>query len=352
MLGSDPGGRTEVPAFTESDLALIDAMQEGPRAAWSDVGRRIGASAATARRRWERLSGSGLAWIVTQPGRASGTVVSIIDLACGSDSVAHVGAALTVHPQIIQIAEVTGSFALSLIALTPDLPALRRLLRMVAEVPGVEQVRPSVGTVVYRDGSHMRTGALPGTSGSAPPNAASRETLQDARPRAVLRALETEGRAPSTALAQALGVSQAHARRYTRSLFELGVLSSYIDVAQPATGWPYALVLQMTAPAASLDRTVAAVSALPRTRLCLALSGGPHNLHAVVWLSHVRDAVEFEARITASHEVQVAHRGVVLHYHKRGGSILDEDGRRTSHLPWTAPLPAELGASPLASGVR
>ncbi|OLT13440.1 hypothetical protein BJF79_20545 [Actinomadura sp. CNU-125] len=46
----------------EVDLALIDAVQANPRAAWSELGPVLGAAPMTLSRRWRRLTDAGRAW--------------------------------------------------------------------------------------------------------------------------------------------------------------------------------------------------------------------------------------------------------------------------------------------------
>ncbi|MFE5097537.1 AsnC family protein [Streptomyces sp. NPDC056638] len=51
------------------DLALVNALQLRPRASWTELAPPLGVTAGTLARRWERLTGEGLAWASAVPGR-------------------------------------------------------------------------------------------------------------------------------------------------------------------------------------------------------------------------------------------------------------------------------------------
>src|SRR5438128_7915967 len=61
---------TEPVTLTETDLALVEALQVAPRAPWTSLGAALGISAATAAQRWARLAATGSAWVTGGPGVA------------------------------------------------------------------------------------------------------------------------------------------------------------------------------------------------------------------------------------------------------------------------------------------
>ncbi|MGW0999031.1 AsnC family protein [Streptomyces sp. NPDC002523] len=59
----------ETVTVSELDLALVNALQLRPRASWTELAPPLGVTAGTLARRWERLTGEGLAWVSAVPGR-------------------------------------------------------------------------------------------------------------------------------------------------------------------------------------------------------------------------------------------------------------------------------------------
>jgi len=57
--------------LTETDLALINALQVSPRADWVLVGKALGISGSTVSRRWEALNRDGTAWVTVHRVRDS-----------------------------------------------------------------------------------------------------------------------------------------------------------------------------------------------------------------------------------------------------------------------------------------
>ncbi|WP_349827228.1 Lrp/AsnC family transcriptional regulator [Brevibacterium litoralis] len=327
-----------------SDYALSDALADDPRRPWSDVAQITGLTPVTARRRWQKLVDRGAAWITTYPGLDRRVVLSHVEVRCAPDSIARVAAHLSRHPRILSVSEVTGEYTFRLVVITQDVREFREVLNgHVAGGPGVLAVRSAAITRTYAEGSRWR--ALPQTP--APPASPAAEapspvSFTDPRALTVLRVLETDGRAGSAMLARDLGTSDAHARRLTRGMLRSGLLAQRVDLGLEASDWPHGLALHMIAPAHRLDEIAARIRSIPGTRLCIAVSGGPYNLYAILWLQDLAEAVDVEARLVAELDVVVADRNIQLHYHKRMGHLFDDDRRRVAHLSWTA----EPGAEP------
>lgn len=68
-----------LPSLSELDLALVNALQINPRAAWTDLAKALDVDAATVARRWERLRAAGHAWVTAYPygGSGAGALIEI-----------------------------------------------------------------------------------------------------------------------------------------------------------------------------------------------------------------------------------------------------------------------------------
>lgn len=324
------------PGLSESDLALIDALHPDVRASWAEVGRRLGVSAPTVRRRWQHLTDHGAAWITSYPGPASTIVMALLEVRCRTGSAAVVAEALGRDRRIVTITGGTGPRDLVLTVFADDLVDLRQLLHeSFAEVDEVVEVQTSVATRRYRDGSAWHPRVLPD-----PPEENRTPTppvpIEDEQLRRVLAVLEADGRASTEVVARALDSSTGHARRVVARLLRQEQIVQRVDLGLEQDLWPHGLALWMVVPPASLDQAARRIGSLPLTRLCLALAGGAANLYAIVWLRNLAEAAEVEAQIVADTEARVLSRSLVLHYYKRLGHLFDGDRRRIGHLAWAS----------------
>ncbi|MET4098503.1 DNA-binding Lrp family transcriptional regulator [Agrococcus sp. UYP10] len=323
--------------LSHSDLALIEALQRDPRAPWAQVAHALGVSAPTARRRWERLSAEGAAWITTYPGMGAGLVAGLVEVRCRPGTSDDVAAELVRHPRIVTVSAQTGDRDLGLIIFAEDLTELRRIVqRDLGSHADVLHVRSSIMTRVFREGSHWRAGVLGGTSreASAGPTATVARQLGAPTTRAVLGTLERDGRAPTARIAEALGTGEAHARRSVHRLLESRRIVQRVDVTLDQPHWPHSLALWMVVPAGQLDEAARRIGELPTIRLCAALAGGASNLYVIAWLRSLEQAAEIEAQITRGLPARVLDRSLLLHYYKRLGHLFDDQRRRVGQVPW------------------
>ncbi|GAA3657035.1 AsnC family transcriptional regulator [Microbacterium marinilacus] len=333
----DEGDRFTDVRLSESDLALIDAMQDDPRAAWARIGAAVGVSAPTARRRWQRLVDADAAWITSHPGWASGVVTALIAVQCRAGHADATARDMVRLPEVMTVAAITGDHDLLLTVFVDDMRGLRRLAQgVLAAHEGVARVRTMLMTRVFRDGSHWRAGS----SGGARTDEGRRPggSLSPAAVAAAVAVLERDGRAPSADLARALGTSEAHARRLVQRGVREELIVQRVDVRLDQPHWPHWLVLWMVVPAAQLHETALRISRLPLARVCAALAGGSANLYTVVWLRSLSEAPDVEAQIVRGHDVHVTDRSILLHYSKRMGHVFDDDQHHVGHVPW-APEP-------------
>ncbi|MDU0325713.1 MULTISPECIES: Lrp/AsnC family transcriptional regulator [Microbacterium] len=335
--------------LSDSDLALVAALQDAPRASWASIGRAVGVSAPTARRRWAAIVESGAAWATTYVGSGAGMLFGLTEVRCRPGSVDAVAAVLRMHPKVISVTGMTGDRDLVLTILAEDMARFRRLIQSwLGSHEAVIGVRSTVVTRMFSEGSRWRA--------VGPPQAVALPSVPDGEPiaptaqwHAVLDELERDGRASPQAIAARLGSSEAHARRVVRRLLGTGWIQQRIDVSLEQRMWPHALALWLVVPAARLEATALQIANMPMTRMCAALAGGASNLYVIVWLRDLSDAASLEAELARSLELRVLDRAILLHYYKRVGHLFDDEDRREGHVSWLAPAPEHArtaGAGP------
>ncbi|QNS08141.1 Lrp/AsnC family transcriptional regulator [Streptomyces xanthii] len=329
--------------ISELDLALVNALQLRPRAAWAELAAPLGVTAGTLARRWDRLSAEGLAWVSASPGREFSRTrcTAFVLLRCRPGTRRRLAERLCAFEEAATI-ELTapGSADLLLDVLAPDLPALGRFLTEELEpLPDLLSVDCLFATSLYVEGSRWRLRSLDpaqltalGTGGPGGPEAAPTTEL-DTVDRALLHALVRDGRMGLSALAEHADSSPATVRRRLRRLTDSGVLTFRCDVADALAGRPVPVSLLGRAPArdtAAVHRTLAA---LPECRLVAAVTGSS-NIFTTLWVHDLGDIQRRETALCARlPSLTVTDRIVGLHTVKRMGHLLTDDGRRTGVRP-------------------
>jgi DNA-binding Lrp family transcriptional regulator len=340
----------ESVTLSETDLALVEALQVSPRAPWSSVGAAVGLSAATAARRWERLVEAGAAWVTGPPGVAvwNAQCVAYVAITCTPDRRRAVADVLAQHRHALSVELTAGGADLFVTVAAADLTALSRyLLDRLDRIPGITATQTGIATQLYRDGSGWRLGALPPEAMTALPSRAEDGTAGSAASpllpgdRAILMQLGLDGRSSYRSLAAAAGVSEATARRRTSRLLRTGTVLLRAEVAGPLAGWPVLVILSLDAPSSRLEETARAVSRLAQVRLCATLAG-PRPLVVAAWLHEVAEIHRFELLLARTLPgITVVDRLITLRPVKRMGRLLDEDGRAVGAVPmdvWADPL--------------
>ncbi|WP_305127502.1 Lrp/AsnC family transcriptional regulator [Streptomyces longispororuber] len=337
----------ETVTVSELDLALVNALQLRPRASWTELAPLLGVTAGTLARRWERLTGEGLAWVYAAPGREFSRTrcTAFVLLRCAPGSRGAIAERLCAFEEAVTI-ELTGpgSADLLLDVLAPDLPALTRFLTERLEtLPGLVSVDCLFATSLSVEGSRWRLRSLApdqltalGAPGSGARDASPTVEL-DTVDRALLDALVRDGRLGLAALAEHADSSPATVRRRLRRLDDSGILTLRCDMAAALAGRPVPVSLLGRAPArdtAAVHRTFAA---LPECRLVAGVTGRA-NIFATLWVHDLGDIQRRETALCARlPTLTVTDRIVGLHTVKRMGHLLDEDGRRVglrAIRPW------------------
>ena len=334
--------------LSEDDLALVGALQVAPRAPWAAVAQAIDTSPITAKRRWNRLTERGAAWVTGTPGVSvwNAHCVAYVGIRCSPGQNMRVATALAGDAHALSIDHTAGAFDLFVTVAAADLGALYRyLVHRIDTLPGVTETHTRICTHLYRDGAHWRLGTLPRdsaarlASAAVPPMAGPTPWRQeDSR---ILVQLGIDGRSSYGTLAKAAGTSETTVRRRLSSLLGTGAVQIRAEVAAHLAGWGVQVMLSVDAPSARLAEAAAAIARLRQVRLCATLAGTP-ALIVVVWLHNIESIHDFESTlVSVVPEITVTERLVALRTVKRMGRLLDEQGCAIGAVPmdvWADPV--------------
>lgn len=322
----------QLEILPEVDLALIDALQVNPRAAWTTIAAVLDIDAATAARRWRRLHEERLAWWVVRPSAARLTphldaTLALVRCAPGTAAEAAERAAAPEWAHTVDL--LTGTADLGVVVLGSGLAQVNaRVDELAAQCEG-EVVERRVVADVYAEDAGWRLGVcsasqrqalLPRTDQPAP--APPRSELVDE----LLAALGDDARLSGQELATRVGGSEPTVRRALDRALRSGAIQLGCDVASPAAGLGRGVLLEVEVddPVRS-GRALAAAGPVHR---CVQ-SVGAGNLTLGVRLTSLGHLPRIEAELAAlAPGWQVRGRLTVLRPVKRQGQVLDSAGRR------------------------
>ncbi|MDZ7931739.1 MAG: Lrp/AsnC family transcriptional regulator [Rhodococcus sp. (in: high G+C Gram-positive bacteria)] len=338
--------------MSEIDLSIVSALQESPRAAWTDIARVLQIGAETLTQRWQHLSSAGLAWIAVDevhPGRRALTFVLVN--APGNARAQLLDGALE-DPRIRTVHATTGSRAFCLYIETDTYDDTARCIEQrVDSVRGITDRMVLPVVEVVSSGADWRTRALDATQRHAL-EAFRRPARQSTRPLAptdsVVSSLQAElsidGRASIAELTARLrthhhlDVSESTvARRLTRMLDD-PLYRIRCDVSPEHLGWHAVTMLWLRVPpglANKLCRDSASTRHRIKTELpdvrSFMITLGPTNLHVTAWLHRVQDVPAFEADLIRWLEGsgEIMERAMCHTTNKRMGFSI-ENGKRTN----------------------
>lgn len=334
----------------ELDLTLINTLQLDPRAPWSRVGKALDLDPVTVARRWARLRDTGTAWVTPQlgPPHSAQVFTALVEVDCEAGRAPEVAGTLATLPHVVTVEHTSGGRDLMLTVAVPSLSTLSRYLMEVLEaLPGVRTTRTQLVTRIYAQGGDWRLRALDArqrarlaTAGNG--HAAPASRLLTEHDRRLMTRLCVDGRTSLADLASDTGVSVSTARRRLHALLTSGDLVLRCEVAQPLSGWPVCAGVMAHVPGDARDIIAQQLSALPETRLCVAVTGGKANLYYGAWLRSLEDVQQLEYKLAEQvPRLTILDRVVVLRFVKRMGRILDADGRSTEVVPmdiWSDPF--------------
>ncbi|MFE2937971.1 Lrp/AsnC family transcriptional regulator [Streptomyces sp. NPDC059255] len=340
----------------ELDRGLVHALQIHPRAPWTLIGEVLGINPVTVARRWNRLTGAGLAWVTAYP-RVSNTravVTGVIEVDTEPGAAEDVAWALAAHPSMPNIKLTAGGRDIVATVQTMSLDELARLATsQFQRTPGVRATRTHVSTGVPTEGSQWRLrsldstqsarieAALPPVHRAAPVAGAGWDSL-DAH---LLELLSTDGRMSLRELSARTDAGVSTVRRRLHSLLA-SRLNLRCDLARPLSGWPLSAVYFASVPGKYLDETSRILAGVREVRSCF-IAAGPHTLVIDVWLRALSDVHAFEAHLSRQlPRLTVNDRSVVLRTVKHMGRLLDHDGTCVGVVPLRHPASAHPVAAP------
>ena len=320
--------------LTETDLALVDAVQVNPRASWSKIGATLDVSAMTVSRHWARLTAERVVWSGSTMGPRlfRGT---ILELSCVSGTADDVIEQLCAMPHVFTVARTTGDYDLYALTVAPTSAAVVGSLLGQLDRVQVRARRSTVYTRVY-GGPHWRLSVLdPAQSESMRPDAERplRHIAVDPSDRALFVALAADARRSFTDLAEELGDTPQGVRRRLDRMRRSGLCALRADMARPLAGWPLAALIWAKAPHEHLDSIARHVGTWTAIRFCAAVVHGS-NLMLVVNLRAPEQLAEIEARLLAVHpDLSISDQRLVLRMCKVNGHLLDAEGRTRGVVP-------------------
>ncbi|MBW0273288.1 hypothetical protein ATM97_24705 [Nocardia sp. MH4] len=233
----------------------------------------------------------------------------------------------------------TGHFQLELWVAAGDLGALDDFVTSsIGTLPGVVEVRTSVGVNVYADGSDWRAGSLDkyerAALGDADQPAVRPRDSGRLSDRRLVAALGADARRSVVDLARDTGMSATSIRRRLTEMTRAGRLILRAEMSRQAAGWPILVTYRLRVPPADLDRFGATTTKWSAVRVCVPMLGGETNLLMVAWLPTIDRSLRLESEIARSFpQAEIRERDLTAATLKRMGRVLDGYGRAIGFVP-------------------
>ncbi|MFJ3958503.1 Lrp/AsnC family transcriptional regulator [Arthrobacter sp. NPDC090010] len=326
--------------ISETDLAIIHALQLRPRASWRELSGAVGVSAETVAQRWELLREAALAWIVPAPGRRylEGGSSAFMLLSTASSRQDAVLLELKGRAACGTISRVAGAHDVLVDCFAPSEEELaEQLVGVLGGTPGVNERCILMVVRLYRQAVDWREDALsPGQSGTLAardeaPAAASTPDVLDAR---LVRALAVDGRAGWAELADACGTSPQTAQRRVERLVRGGRLTFRCDTADPEVHrGQKEVTLVLEVPPEHLDQLGRHCAGLAECRVSAQVLGVGNLLVTFRVRDYLWVSAAEQQMVRLAPGTRVMSRHTVLRTEKRLGRLLDSRGRSEGVVP-------------------
>lgn len=323
--------------FSEDDLALLHGLQIAPRASWLEAAEILGVHPATLARRWDRLSGAGLAWVIAHlKGDPAEMVLAFVDVECAPGERDAATAALAAIPEVQTIDVAASHPDLALTVFAKSLVECSEVvLPRIAEAPGVRGVQTHLCTRMHSGGHSWRLAALDRAQVAAFAELARVEPFAGRLPLGcydLLPILARNGRASAAEISRELGRSPATAQRQLSRVLGSGILSFRCEVAQNRAGYPVACKWLAKVPPGQHAAAAAAIGGLRNVRL-VASTTGQTNFTIMMWLRTVADVMTAELALQERIPgIELVESIVMLRAVKRVGVMLRPDGTTTGDV--------------------
>lgn len=332
-------------SLDEVDRRMIHALQISPRARWAALAPVVGVDAVTLARRWERLSGEGVAWVAGLPGSAARGPAAILEVEAQPGATPQIADALAADAESFTVDHTAGGRDLLVLVGAPDLTALGDyVIGRMRGLDGVRATRTHLLSSPFTDAGQWRLGALSPEEAAAvgrtvPAPGAARLRVDPQLEEALLTVLGRDGRATVATIARTLDVGQRRVRESLAALTARRRLEVRTEIARAYSGWPVHAWYFLRVPASLTERVGAALTRLGEVRLAVSTIG-PYNLVLSVWMRTLADVQRLEVAIGKRvPDVSIADRSVVLRSLKKEGRVLDGHGHATGAF---VPLPTDF----------
>jgi len=320
-----------LPVLSETDLALVSALQVAPRAPWSAIGRAVGVDPVTAARRWARLQEERLAWFVVRPSAeqlAPGRDAVMLKICCRPGTQVDVAERIAAVREVYSVDLLAGEDDITVILIGKGLGAMRATVdELVGQDHDVVAVRVFFLAQVHREDAQWRLNLLaPDCVSALTPAKSGRVTPPDpAMVDEITEVLLEDPRMSLADLGRRMNLSEPTARRLLDRVLRSRAVRLGCDVVASAGGAARGVLIE-----ANVDDPISAgreIAQLPAVLRCAALVG-PANLAAIVRFAALDELAAFEAAAAAvAPGWTVRSRATVSRSVKRQGHVLDDEGR-------------------------
>lgn len=320
--------------FDERDLKLLHALQIRPRAPWTALAPGVRADAVTLARRWNFLSGEGLAWVATYRGRGSNVAFALVEVECSPASMAAVTEELAAEPDVLSIDHTAGGRDMVITVVCRDEASLGRfILDRLPTVNGIRSTRTHLGINLVADARSWRLRSLQDhevklIERAAPqPSPAVKGASADLEEQ-LFWILRADGRASITEISQKLGISPPRAKSALGAALAQDRIVVRLEIARTLSPWPVNVWYFLRVPATQVEAVAARLVGLGEVRLVVT-TGGLYSIVMSVWLRRLEDMTILERQLGERLPmVEIMDRSVVLRTPKHVGVRLDPSGRR------------------------
>lgn len=294
----------------EADQALVRALRQDGRAAWSQLASVLGMSEQTVARRYRRLHAADLLRVVGVPiGRRLGYSEWLFRIQCTPNSAQVVALALAGRQDILWIDLLAGGT--EIICFPHARSARARDDLLLDKLPRTGKIVGVSAQAVLR---HFLPGAVP------------RDTPRpqlDQDDERLLRELARDGRAGYAELATAIGKSETTVKRRLEQLVNAGALAFGAEIDPALLGMETEAVLWLSVAPARLEQVGLTLSGHEEIKY-VAATTGPTNLVAMLTC---RDADAFYDYLTltlgAMPDVHIVETSPLIRNIKRSGFVKD-----------------------------
>lgn len=329
-------------SVSEADIALVDALQLNPRADWAELAAALGNTPKTLARRWAALSERGLAWVAVSPGLgfARHGCAAFLFLDTTPQETHGVVTSLVSDPSVVSVSSTSGGMSLLVDLFAVSIEELTTLVERIETISGVTSVTTALALTTFREGSRWRVQALDlqqAARVTPPQRTAPRggRRVLDSLDRALIDVLCTDGRQSWTDLAERCETTSQTARRRIERMLDSGSLSLRCEGAYSLVGPLVSTTFLITAPPDEVNRVGDVLGRLEKCRVVEAITGRA-NILLTMWFRTISEIAPFEAALVRElPRISIAERFVWLRTFKRGGHVLDPEGRSTEVIPLT-----------------